>query len=349
MRLLAPRIPLKERMFFVEHLAVMLKASIPIDQALESLKEQTRRKPFRKILEDLTRTIQKGQPLSEALKHHEKVFGALFINMIEAGEYSGKLEDALKRLYTQMKRDYDIRSKVKSALAYPIFVIAAMIGIGSVVMLFVVPRLLTLFEGFEAQLPLPTRILIASSKFLSAYAFWILIALIICVGVFVRLIRGPWRERWHIILLHVPGIGTLLKRMALARFSRTLSTLLATDVLVVDALAISSRTIGYEPYARALRDASQKITRGISIAESIQPFPFLFPATVHTMVRVGEESGTLSDLLEEVARFYEESVDEMARSITSLIEPLLIVMLGVAVGGMALAILTPMFTLIQQL
>ena len=349
MRLIQPHIPLKEKMFFVEHLSVMLRAGIPLDRALSTLAEQTTHKGFRRILQSILETVSKGETLSSGLARFQSIFGGFFVNMIQAGEYSGKLEEGLKRLYVQMKKDYELRSKVTSALTYPAFVIIAMIGIGSAIMFFVVPKLIPLFEGFGAELPLATRILIGISRFLSQYALFVALSAIAGIITAVKLIRGPLRRPWHSLLLHIPIMSGLIKRVNIARFSRTLSTLLSTDILVVDALTITSKILGNEHYKSAVAQAAQNIKQGIPIATALKAYPSLFPPTLHTMVQVGEESGTLVDLLNEVAEFYEESVDDTTKSISSIIEPALIILLGGAVGGIALAILMPMYSLMDQI
>lgn len=341
-------IPLKEKMFFVEHLSVMLRSAIPIDRALATLAEQTNNKRFKGIIGALEQTVKKGQPLSSGLRANERVFGELFINMVAAGETSGKLEDSLKRLYTQLKKDHDLRSKVMGALTYPLFVVAVIIAIGTVVMVYVIPKLIPLFEGFNTALPLPTRVLIATSKFVSSYIIWIALAVIVLGAVFIKLIRGKFRRKWHALILHLPPLGGIVKKINLARFSRTLSTLLSTDILVVEALQITSRTLGNTLYQEAVAQAGARIQKGVQISQALKEYPKLFPVTVQTMVQVGEESGTLTELLAEVAEFYEESVDETTKTLATLIEPILIVILGVAVGGMAIAILTPMYAILQQ-
>lgn len=349
MKILPARIPLKEKLFFAEHLAVMLRASIPLDRALTSLAEQTTHKRFRTILAALQEIVKRGEPLSKGLQAHAPAFGDLFISMVSAGELSGKLDESLRRLYVQLKKDYDLVARVKTALTYPAFVIFAMLGIGTTVMLYVIPKLIPLFEGFGAQLPLPTRILIGVSSFLSEYSIWLLLALLIFGFVFTKLVRGRLKKQWHSFLLHLPILGELLKKVNLARFSRTLSTLLSTDILVTDALNITGRVVGNELYKQALALSAATIKQGLPIATSLKSMPHLFPATVQTMIAVGEESGTLAELLAEVAIFYEESVEETTKSLSSIIEPVLIVLLGMAVGGMAIAILTPMYSLMERI
>ncbi|KKU72737.1 MAG: Type II secretion system protein [Parcubacteria group bacterium GW2011_GWA2_47_26] len=327
----------------------MLKAAIALDRALSSLQEQTANKALKKVIGALKDTVTSGQPLSAGLRQYQKIFGDLFINMVAAGEISGKLEESLQRLYVQLKKDYDLKSKVKGALAYPAFVILTMLSIGTTVMIYVIPKLIPLFESFGTTLPLSTRILVGISKFIISYGAWLAIALVISGVIFVRLVQKRFRRHWHVFLLAIPLVNTLLKKINIARFARTLSTLLSTDLLVVDALNITSRTLGNILYRESVLKSAEGIKRGIPIASAIKEYPKLFPATVYTMVSVGEESGNLAQLLEEVAAFYEESVDEITKNLSTLIEPILIVLLGIAVGGMAIAILTPMYALMQQI
>lgn len=349
MQIFTPRISLKEKLFFAEHLAVMLRSSIPIDRALSSLIEQTRNKGFLSILSALLEGVRKGEPLSAGLERYQKIFGEFFVSMVKAGECSGKLDQALRRLYEQMKKDYDLRSKVLGALTYPAFVLAAMALIGVIIMLVVMPKLIPMFQGFNTALPLPTRVLIGLSSFIADYFIWLMIFIIVSAVILVKLARGKCRFIWHKILLRIPGIGDLVKKVNIARFARTLSTLLSTDILVVDALNITGKIVGNACYKKALAETSNIVKQGTTIAQSLKAWPELFPATVETMIAVGEESGNLSDLLKDVAEFYEESVDQITKSISSIIEPALIVILGAAVAGIAMAILMPMYSLMEQI
>ena len=336
-------------MFFAEHLAVMLKAGIALDHALTTLSDQTQHRGAKRIFQELVHIVQKGERLSTGLKQFEYSFGALFINMIVAGELSGKLEGALRRLHLQMKKDYDLRSNVLSALMYPAFVVVAIIGIGSAMMIYVIPKLIPLFAGFGTQLPLATRILIAISQFITQYAFLVALAILLGTFLLIKLLRGPLQRPWHTLLLHVPLLGSLVRNINVARVTRTFSTLLGTDILVVNALLITARIVGNARFKESLTHAADQVKVGIPIASTFAQYPTLFPPTVHTMIAVGEESGNLTELLEEVAVFYEEQVDTLTKNISSIIEPILIVLLGVAIGGIAIAILMPMYTLMQQI
>lgn len=347
MQLFTPRIPLKEKMFFAEHLAVMLKSGIAIDRALNTLAQQTTNKHTKQIYEKVYESVQKGKPLSEGFMEFENTFGAFFINMIKAGEYAGKLENALRSLHYQIKKDYSLRSKIIGALTYPAFVIGAIFVIGSAMMVYVIPRLIPIFADFHSQLPLATRILIGVSNFAAMYFLWIILSLLLIGFGLFKLTRGPWKKGWHNTLLHLPLVGNLVRNVNITRATRTLSTLLGTDILVVDALNITAKIISNCVFQDVLIKCAEEVKRGVSIATTLKPYPKLFPPTVYTMIMVGEESGRLAELLEEVAQFYEEAVDETTKSISSIIEPVLIVLLGTVIGGIAVAILTPMYSLMQ--
>lgn len=350
MQLFKPRLTLKERMFFAEHVTVMLKAGIALDRALSTLSEQSKTKMSKKIMGAIENTVRQGQPLSQGLKQFEYTFGSLFVNMVTAGEQSGKLEEALRRLHVQMKKDYDLKSKVIGALTYPVFIVLAMLGIGTTMMITVIPKLIPIFTSFGSQLPLPTRILIGVSQFITNWAIWILLILIVLGIAFVKfVIRGPWRKYWHAFLLGLPILGGLFRNVNIARTTRTFSTLLGTDILVVDALNITSDVVGNVLFKQSLKHCAEGIETGQSIASTFKSYPKLFPSTVHTMVMVGEESGNLKELLEEVAEFYEAQVDATTKNFSAIIEPVLIVLLGAAIGGIAIAILTPMYSLMEQI
>lgn len=350
MQLLRPRLSLKEKMFFAEHLAVMLKAGIALDKTLATLAEQAKSKSTRKILESIGNAVGQGQPLSQGLKEFEYTFGSLFLSMVAAGEYSGKLEEALKRLHQQMKKDYDLKSKVIGALIYPAFIIVAMIGIGAAMMIFVIPKLIPIFANFGTQLPLATRVLIFISQFVADWTLWIVIVLLVLGFIFAKVVvRGPGRKFWHTFLLRLPVIGALLRNVNIARTTRTFSTLLGTDIAVVEALSITSNMVGNVLFKQSLKHCAEEVKGGASIASVLKSYPKLFPPTVHTMAMVGEESGNLKGLLEEVAGFYEEQVDATTKNFSAVIEPVLIVLLGVAIGGIAIAILTPMYSLMEQI
>ncbi|MBA3047426.1 type II secretion system F family protein [Patescibacteria group bacterium] len=344
------RVPLTEKLFFVRHLGVMMKAGISLSAALSTLAKQTKNKYFAKILNDVSSQVEKGTTLSESLKKHEKVFGELFINMIEAGEMSGKLEDVFDRLYIQMKKQHELISKVRGALTYPAVVITAMIGIGSFMMVFVVPKISDMFKDFSAELPLPTKILIGASDAIVNNGVLTAVSLILFIFAFIKILRTyKGKYYFQLLLLKLPILSPIIKKINLARFARTISSLLKTDIMIVKTFQITGSILGNLHYRAALLEMSGKIKKGSTIYEIISNYPHLFPPVVTQMISVGEETGELDNILEELAEFYENEVDEIMNNLPSIIEPVLILILGAGVGAMAVAIVMPMYSITQSM
>ena len=340
------RIPITEKLFFVQYLGIMLKASISLSMALKTLAIQTNNKRFSKIIEDISRNVEKGVSFTESLRPHEKIFGQLFINMIESGEISGKLEDVLKKLYIQFKKNHELISKVKGALTYPIVILAAMGGIGVFMMIVVVPKITAMFRDFNAELPLPTKLLIKFSDSLAAFGLIYLLTAIIFIAIIFRIIKTPkGKFIFHTLLLRLPIFGTIAKKINLARFARTISSLLKTDIMIIKSFQITAQVLGNALYHKALMEMSEKIKKGGTIKETIAGYPGLFPPVVVQMVAIGEETGELDYVLEELAEFYEGEIDQTMNNLPAIIEPVLILTLGLVVGAMAVAIIMPMYSL----
>ncbi len=344
------RVPLTEKLFFVRHLSVMMKAGISLSAALKTLAKQTKNKYFAKILNEVSGQVEKGTTFTESLKKHKKIFGELFINMIEAGEISGKLEDVLNRLYIQMKKQHELTAKVRGALTYPAVVITAMIGIGTFMMVVVVPKISDMFKDFDTELPLPTKILIGISDAIVNNGIISVILLIICIFTSVKVLR-TYKGKYYFqaFLLKLPILSSIIKKINLARFARTISSLLKTDIMIVKTFQIAGNTLGNLHYREALLEMSNKIKKGSTIYEIISNYPHLFPPVVTQMISVGEETGELDSILEELAGFYENEVDEIMNNLPSIIEPVLILILGGGVGAMAVAIVMPMYSITQAM
>ena len=339
-------IPISEKLFFIQYLNVMLKAGISLSIALKTLAKQTKNKKFAGVIEDVSKNVEKGVSFTESLRPHEKIFGQLFINMVESGEVSGKLEEVLKRLYIQFKKNHELISKVKGALTYPIVVLAAMGGIGIFMMIFVVPKITSMFKDFDAELPLATRLLIKISDSLAAYGLFYLIGLAVFMIIIVRLIKTPkGKYVFHGLLLRLPIFATIIKKINLARFARTMSSLLKTDIMIIKSFQITASVFGNVYYRDALLEMSNKIKKGGTINEIVTNYPKLFPPVVTQMISVGEETGELDYILEELAEFYEGEIDQTMNNLPAVIEPVLILLLGAVVGGMAIAVVMPMYAL----
>jgi type IV pilus assembly protein PilC len=340
------RIPLKEKLFFVQYLGIMLKSGISLYGGLKTLGEQTENKHFSFIISDVAKKVEKGMTLSESLKFHEKVFGELFINMVEAGEVSGKLEEVLTQLYVQMKKNYELLSKVKGALTYPVVILFAMLGIGTFMMIAVVPKMIGIFREFDAELPLATRILIKVTDLLTEHGLLVGVFLIVLIMIFIQVIRTEkGKYIFQGILLKLPIFSSIIKQINLARFARTVSTLLKTDIMIIKTFQITANVLGNRHYRKAILEMSSKIKKGSQINEIVQSYPHLFPPVVSQMMSVGEQTGELDNILAELADFYEGEVSKIMNNLPSIIEPVLMLVLGVVVGGMAVAIIMPMYSL----
>lgn len=339
-------IPLAEKLFFIQYLGVMLKAGISLSMALKTLAKQTSNKRFSRIITTVSASVEKGSSFTESLKLHEKIFGQLFINMVESGEVSGKLEEVLAELYIQFKKQHELLSKVKGALTYPVVIVVAMFGIGIFMMVAVMPKITTMFKDFNAELPLPTKILIKVSESLLAHGVLYSVAFIVLILIIFQLLRTPkGKSFWHGFLLKMPIISPVVKKINLARFSRTLSSLLKTDIMIIKSFQITANVVGNVHYRYALNQMAEKIKKGGNITEVINIYPKLFPPVVSQIISVGEETGELDYVLAELAQFYEGEVDQVMNNLPSIIEPILILTLGLVIGAMAVAVIMPMYSI----
>lgn len=340
------RIPIKEKLIFIQNLSVMIKASIPVLSAFRTLSEQTENKQFSKILKQISLKLEQGSSLTESMRPYPKVFNELFINMINSGEVSGKLEEVLHHLHLQTKKQYALTSRIKGALTYPLIVVTAMVGIGIFMMIFVIPKITSVFTEYQVTLPLATRILIGTSYFLANH--WLISFLIAGAIIYAFLKILTTRKGkffFQAIALRAPIFGPIIKKINLANFARTTSSLLKTDIMIVNAFQITANTLGNLHYREAVMDISEKIKKGGQINEVIKNYPKFFPPMVTQMITVGEQTGEITDILEDLAVFYEEEVDQIMQNLPSIIEPILILLLGFGVGGIAIAIIMPMYSL----
>lgn len=344
------RVGLVQRIFFTQNLEVMIRTGFPLSGALHTLAVQTEQKSFRDIILSMQHDIESGKTFSDALQKHQSVFSDLMVNMVAAGEVSGKLDEVLHQITVQMKKDHTLIAKVRSALTYPIIVVTAMVGLVVAMMLFVIPNLMTIFTEAGVQLPLPTRILIWMTTFLTTNGLYVLIGLIILVIILYRVVKTTkGRMVFHSLLLRAPIMGKIIKKVNLARFTRSLSSLLKTDIPIVQTLQIISKTLGNVHYRNAMIAAGEEVKKGVSIAKTLEANPKLFPPIVTQMVTVGEQSGTLDTIIEEVAIFYEEDVDTTMSNLSTIIEPVLMLVLGAGVGALAVAIILPIYNLSQTI
>lgn len=341
------RVKLTQKIFFTENLRVMIKAGLSLTEALRTLALQTDSKGFRGVILAVNAEVEKGSSLSQSLGRWPKVFEPIYVNMIAAGEVSGTLEKTLEQLTNQMRKDHELISKVKGAMTYPAVILAATAVIGIGMMVFVVPQIISIFDEIgRDKLPLPTKILIAVSDFTSHNAILVILGVVALVASFSWAIKTKkGRRLWHRFLLLMPLVNPIIKKINLARFARTLASLLRTDIPIVQSLQITSDIVRNVFYHDAMLASAEALKKGDQISSVLGRNPKLFPPLVVQMVAVGERAGTVDQMLEEIAEFYETQVNQTMANLSSIIEPLLIIVLGVAVGGIALAIITPMYSM----
>jgi type IV pilus assembly protein PilC len=337
-------ISLIDKMVFARNLAVMIGAGLSLTKAIAALVEEANNQKFKNILSDVNSSIIKGKTFAEALKPHEKIFGELFINMVSSGEASGKLERVLKLLARQMKRDHDLRSRVKGAMMYPTIILIALFGIGALMMVYVIPTLAATIKELDAPLPLSTKIIISVSDVLTNYGLWVILGLLVAAVIFYRLLKTKkGKAIFDTIILKAPIFGSLVKKFNSARMARTLSYLISSGVPIVGSLEITSSVLGNTLYRRALSEAGAEIQKGKQLNEILRLHPELFQPIVLQMIQVGEETGKISSMLLRIALFFEEDVNNTTKNLSTIIEPLLMIFIGAIVGFFAVSMLQPIY------
>ncbi|MBU0707377.1 type II secretion system F family protein [Patescibacteria group bacterium] len=344
------RVSLVDRMFFTQNLEVMIRTGFSIARALKTLSLQASNPYFAKIINQICSEVEQGKTLATSMREYPNVFSSIFINMIEAGEVSGQLESVLKRLTIQMKKDHALIAKVKGALTYPAVILIAMAGVGVAMFIFVIPKITSLYDESTVELPMATKLLISTSDFASKNAILVVGSMIALVIIVMRWLKTKHGRRvWHTILLRLPIFSKIVKKINLARFTRTLSSLLKTDIPIVKAFTIISNTLGNVYYRDAMMVVADNVKQGNTITSVLEQYPALFPPVVTQIINVGEQSGTIDTISEEIAVFYEEEVEQTMSSLATIIEPILMLVLGAGVGLVAIAIIMPMYNLVETI
>jgi type IV pilus assembly protein PilC len=343
------RVKLSDLVVFTRQFATMINAGLPIVRALYILSEQTTNKKLKDVLDDVRKEVEAGLALSEALDKHPKVFGRLYVEMVRAGELGGMLDDILLRVAGQLEKDQELRRKVKSAMAYPTVVLFLAILAASFMLIFIVPIFAQMFEDLGGTLPLPTRIAMGLSDILtSIFGVFLYAGLGLGVYLFLRWRKTEnGRKAVDPVMLKIPAkIGDIIQKVALARFARTLSTLSAAGVPILQALEITATSSGNYVVENALLKSQESIREGLPIYHPLEA-ESVFPPMVTRMIAVGEETGDLDGMLTKIAEFYESEVDAAVKALTSIIEPLMIVVVGGIVGGIIVAMYLPMFQIFE--
>ena len=339
----------KEIAIFTRQFSVMIDAGLPLVQCLEILGSQQENRTFQKILFRVRQDIEGGGTLAESLRKHPAAFDDLYCNMVAAGEAGGILDIILQRLSVYIEKIVKLRSAVRSAMIYPLAVIIIAVGVVWIILWKVIPTFATLFEGLGASLPLPTRITIAASKFIGAWWWMIFIGIGLTIYALVRY-HKTYRGRRVLdrIQLKIPVLGMVLKKIAVARFCRTLGTLVASGVPILEGLQITARTSGNAIVEDAIMATRKSVEEGKTIAEPLKASD-VFPSMVVQMIAVGEQTGALETMLNKIADFYEDEVDEATANMLALLEPIMIMFLGVVIGGIVISMYLPMFDLISKI
>jgi type IV pilus assembly protein PilC len=334
---------------FARQLATMVSAGVPLLRCLEVLRAQVSSPALEKAIVDIGEAVESGETLSVAMARHERVFDELFVSMVAAGEASGSLDLVLRQLATNLERSVSVRKKIKSALTYPVAVLFLMGGIVVAMLTFVVPVFEDIYADLGGELPTPTKAMLVASDLMRRWFLLVGAAAAGAVWAFRRWKRSPsGRYGWDRFKLKVPMIRMLTERAALARLGRTLSLLTRSGIPILDALTITSRTVGNEVYARSLQRTADAVRGGEPLAATLEADGVLSPMVTH-LIAVGEQTGELDTMLDTVGSFYEEELDNSIASFTSILEPALMGLLGGTVGAMVVAMYMPMFKVIQQL
>lgn len=339
-------IPLGEKLVFVENLQLLLKSGVPVSRAMQILAKQTKNRRFITVLSALQHGVESGRQLNEVMSEYPKVFSDIFVNMIKVGEMSGNLEESLLQLSIQLEREADLRSRVRGAMMYPSVILIAMITIGVLMAVFVLPKLTATFKDFGGELPTATKVVMAISDFMSGHAILVLIALVLAGPAFMALLRtDAGKAALYRLSLVVPGIGPLTVKINIARFTRVLSSLLKSGIPIVESLSVAGKSIPNTLYQEAIALSAERVKVGKPLTEVLAEHERLFPFLIVQMLQVGEETGTLETILEQIATHLEAQIDSTLKNMSSIIEPLLLLIIGGAVGALAYALIIPIYNI----
>jgi len=337
---------------FTRQLSAMVSAGVPLLRSLNSLEEHSESAALKLVLRDIIKDVQDGAALADALQKHPEVFSDVYINMVRAGEAAGILDEILKRLALQQEKAATMRKKIKSAMTYPMVLVVITILAFFGLMLFVIPQIgniLTDLGGPDAELPVLTQIMLGISGFVTSFWYIIFPLLFGAVFLFLRYLKTPaGRANLHRVVLRIPGINSIVRKVVVARFARTFSALMGAGVAVLEALSVTSHAVGNVVYEQALTDAATEVKNGASLSSVIEKNQ-LFPAIVGQMLAVGEETGQTDTVLVKVADFYEEEVDTAIDGLSSIIEPVMILVMGSMVGLIAASVMGPIASLAQNI
>lgn len=350
LRTIISSVSLLEKLTFIKNLAVTLKAGLPVSRALSVLTKQMPNPYFRGVIADIAHNVETGKTLSESMEKYPRVFSPIFISMVKVGEQSGELDKNLEYLSSQISRDYNLIRRTKGALMYPAVVMTVLLIIGYLMFTFVLPKLTETFKEFDTELPVLTTVIIKTVDIFSKYSIVVVLIVFFLAAAF-----WFWRRTesgkifLHKLILNMPMIGKLSKKLNLARFTIIFSGLLRSGMPIVEALKVVSDTMTNLYYQRALAEASDKVKVGVDLVAVLENYPKLFTPMVNQMIAVGEESGTMEKVLAEVSNFYEAEIDDTVRNLSAIIEPILVIFIGAIVGVLAVGLILPIYNIGQNI
>jgi len=339
-----------EKMVLARHLSAMIKAGLPLDRGLRVLAAQSKSPRFRQVLAEVEQKIKGGRPFSDSLAEYPDVFPELFISMVRVGEATGKLDEVLENLSVQMGKDHELRSRVRGAMIYPAVIVSLMVAIGILMMIMVVPKLSSAFQEMNLSLPVTTKIVIGISQFLSnnlILGLGLVVSIIILIRIASKTESG--KRFLDILFLNLPVISDLSRKVNSAIFARNLSLTIDAGVPINQALKIVANTMSNSLFSQSLLVIADGMQKGEQMSDLLRNFSNIYPVMVVQMVEVGETTGSLSDTLRNLAKFYEEEVSNITKNLSSIIEPALMIIVGIAVGFFAISIIQPIYSLVGQM
>lgn len=338
------RVKTIDKVIFAKHLSVMIKAGLPLVESLTVIRDQSSSIKMKKVVEGVLESINSGQSFAQSLARYPKFFSPLFINMVKVGEASGTLDSNLEYLASELEKDYEMRKKVKGAMLYPIIVLTATFLLGAGLSIFILPKLVKLFTNLKIKLPLITKIFLDIAGFFAKYGVYIFLG-VIAAAVLLRFLSKNKKIKpfFHSLSLKMPFFHRLVQNVNLARFTRILGTLLRSGLPIIDSLEITSQTMSNVIYQDKLVAAVKESQKGRTLASVLMREEKYFPKIVSRMINVGEKTGKLEETLMYLAKFYEEEVDNETKNLATVIEPVLLIVIGVILGGLAIAIITPIY------
>lgn len=346
---LTGRITTKDRVVFTRQLATLIGAGLPLSQSLHTVTDQTQNKQLQTIIQEVAASVEGGRSLSDSFAKHPKVFNEVFIALIAAGEISGTLDQSLQRVADQQEKDAAVVSKIRGALTYPIIVLVVILGVMAFMLFTVVPQVERLYEDLGKQLPFLTQVMVGAANFLGQ--FWWLIAIVVGIGIyfFTQFLHTENGIRFKdTFKIKVPIFGKMFQKLYMARFARTGQSLLSTGVSMLDMLKVTGHAVNNTLIEKSISRAAEKVQGGKALSAALEPEEVIAPL-VAQMIKIGEQSGKIDDMLGKVAKVYEDELDEQVRTISTTIEPVLMVVLAVVAGGMVGAVLFPIYSLVNTI